>query len=384
MFPGESQQGHGEGGLFNLPSFKSGDQTEAPNNAAAPGIKAEHQSPFSGISQFDLFLGDAPAAQPADVPAGAAATTAAAAGAFAAAPADVGAPFLPAPGAETEAQGGTQLQSEFSQGLLGLLESADFQDLPEPLPQQQQEQQQVAAPQAQQQQQQQIAAPQAALKHTQNVSPFGTILPQQLQQPMGLGSSQFSAPAAAGASMPLPPTPPQQLVPPPLPQLSTQQQAAVQPLQQSQMQLPPLVSPLLLQQQQQQHGFQTVNLGAANIPLLLPQFGQQQLGLYAPPAMQPSQQSLQQQLQFQAGQPPLQQQWHTQLQQHQKQPVAMQFGADGYDDDDSDGDGHPRNQSGHPKRRGRPPKVPGQYSKGYEAIKRYREKKKGMVGGAAD
>jgi hypothetical protein len=396
MFPGESQQGFAEGGAVNLPSFQSGDQTGP--SEAAPGIKAEQGSskisPFSGISQFDLFLGDPPAAaQSAEDPDGAVTTTASA-GAFAAAPAaaDISAPFLPAPAAtgRTEAQGGDQLQSEFSQGLLGLLESADFQDslqppAPPPFPpQQQQQQEQVAAPQAQQ------AAPQ----QPQSVSPFGMVLPQQLQQPMGLGSGQFSAQAAAGVSMPLPPTPPQQLVPPPLPQVSRQQHAAVQPLQQPQ--LPPLISPLLLQQQQR--GLQTINLGAANIPLLLPQLGQQQqLGLYTPPAMQiPQQQQQQQQLllQRQAGQPQppqqqqqqqwhtqlQQQQWHTQLQQQQQQPMAMQFGVDA-DDDDSDGGGHQGHQAGHPKRRGRPPKVPGQYSKGYEAIKRYREKKKGMVSG---
>jgi hypothetical protein len=59
--------------------------------------------------------------------------------------------------------------------------------------------------------------------------------------------------------------------------------------------------------------------------------------------------------------------------QQQQQQMDFQFGQSDEDDVDDN------KRLGQAKRRGRPPKVPGQYSKGYEAIKRYREKKKGMV-----
>jgi hypothetical protein len=93
-----------------------------------------------------------------------------------------------------------------------------------------------------------------------------------------------------------------------------------------------------------------------------------------------------------------------QQQQQQQQPVPLQEGAgmpaasppaaaaagddadyhsdedNGDKDDEGAADGQQRQQEGSaPKRRGRPPQVPGQYSKGYQAIKRYRQKKKEMV-----
>lgn len=386
MFPGESQQGLSEGALLNLPSFKSEDQGDLPSSSAVPGIKAEQGSnkvsPFSGISQFDLFLGNAPAAaQPAGPEDAPDTTTAAAAGAFAAT-ADTSTPFVQA---EVEdVQGGNQLQSEFSQGLLGLLESVEFPDQPPQQQQQQVQQEQQPVPTLQQ-------VPPAALQTaSHHVSPFGTVLPQQLQQPQGLSSGQFSAaPAAATGMTTAPVTPPQQLVPPPLPQLPLHQQpvqqpAAMQPLQQPAMQYQaPLISPLLLQPQQA--ALPTVNLGVGlpNFGLPQPQlatpqqqqFGQQGLSGLSPIAQLPQQVLLQQQQQ------PM---WHLQQQaqrpqrhQQQQQVPDMHFGdADG---DHSDDEGDHRRQPGQPKRRGRPPKVPGQYSKGYEAIKRYREKKKGMV-----
>lgn len=338
LFPGESQQGdRGDGGLLALPSIKSRDQSELPAAAstAAAGVKLAEDgtslkaSPFSGMTEFNLFLADplpsVTAAQPApgeDDPQQQGAT-----------PADTAFPALAA--AETSVpfvQGAPDqlLQSEYSQGLLGLLASADIPDQqqqPQPQPPLAQVQTQVPAVPQQQ-------APVVA-------SPFGGAMlpPQQLQQ-LGLGSSgQPGTSLPAGALTP--PTPQQQLMPPPLPVPA----AALQPQMQFQT---PLISPLLLQQP---FSFGAPHTAAAG---LQPQYGMASPVMELPVPLQPQQQ--QQRVSGDA---------------HSGDGDAMSDGEGGGD--------HKQHAGGQPKRRGRPPKVPGQYSKGYEAIKRYREKKKGMV-----
>jgi hypothetical protein len=266
---------------------------------------------------------------------------------------------------------------QYSQGLLNLLEDTlgplGLGEQPQQQQQQTQQQQQQGGVEGKAEQQQPgplQAQPQVTQQpqplHTA-VSPFGGVLPQQLlqqqQQQLGGSSINLVMPQAVAAPAALAGTQQQQqqagLMPPPLPvQQQGQQQLAAGLLLQEQQQQPlafqPVLSPLLLQPQQL-HLLRT-----ANAPLAVPQLGQQ----LSPPVMQLP--GLQQQ----------QQQQVPQQQQQQQQQMEFQFGhSDGEDDVDDN------KHQGQPKRRGRPPKVPGQYSKGYEAIKRYREKKKGMVRG---
>lgn len=358
LFPHDSQQGFGGEGILETPSVNGIKPNDQPGNMGSQqptvpqaDVKPEQASapvkvsPFSGISQFDLFLGDPlppPAAptEPTDPASAAGPSTA-----------PMVSPFVqPAPAVPDVAD--MQLQSEFSQSLLGLLE-----EITDPTPQQEQQQeQQVPAdpPTALPLQQPVLQPPPATLQ------PPSSLLQQQPQQQGGLDTQQ----ASTGAPAALPTMPQQQLVPPMLPpmmlrppqQLLQQQQYGV--LQQPQAVFQPLVSPLLLQAQQQQQG-------GPPAPLRLPQVGQQ-LPL---PVVQLSQQLLQQRQLKQQQQ---------QMQQQQQPPLDLHL-----PDADGSGDGEqdypPGHHAGQPKRRGRPPKVPGQYSKGYEAIKRYREKKKGMV-----
>lgn len=118
----------------------------------------------------------------------------------------------------------------------------------------------------------------------------------------------------------------------------------------------PLVSPLLLQQQGQLQLQQLNQLSPDLSPFTLP------MGQHVPLAvLQMSQQVLQQR------------------QTVQQQPYAFTSAPVSPHPYSDDANNH-KQQRGQYKRRGRPPKVAGQYSKGYEAIKRYREKKKNMVG----
>lgn len=339
LFPGESQQGErGEGGLLAIPSVKSRDQSELPAaSTAAAAVNAEEgsslkASPFSGMTEFNLFLGD-PLPPVTAQPAGEAlgedpqhqGVT----------PADTA--FPPLAAAETSVpfvQGGPNqlLQSEYSQGLLGLLASADFPD------QQQQQPQPALA---------EVQAHNPAIPQQQTplvASPFGVMLPPQQLQQLGLGSGQPAASAPAGGSGTLtPPTPQQQLMPPPLPLPAA---AALQPQMQFQA---PLISPLLLHQ--------PFSFGAPHPAAgMHPQFGMSPV-MELPVPLQP------------------QQQQRVSGDAHSGDGDAMSDGEGGGD--------HSQRAGGQPKRRGRPPKVPGQYSKGYEAIKRYREKKKGMVSSCA-
>lgn len=347
MFPGDSQQGVGELGLLNVPSIKLGplesleqEQQQQPTTSAAPA----KSSPFSGISQFDLFLADPP---PAALQADSMAAPAVQSESLP--PANTTAAGFPAVSTTTVKPDTGAGEDSFLQQPSGLQQPAPLAQL------------------------------------TPATSPFSAPAPQQMQQDLGLSSGDPLAGLAVGMGMPAPQQ--QQLMPPPLPQLPMQQQVAGLPmqLQPQQVQFAPLVSPLLLPQQRQSQ-FPVLQLGLpySNQPHTLPQFGQPALGQQQQQAaaiLQLNQQLLlQQQQKQQQGQLAQQQQYQPQFQQQQQQPFDFQFGDFGDADDDGGSDGgEQQHQAGHTKRRGRPPKVPGQYSKGYEAIKRYRQKKKGMV-----